>query len=106
EDRAGYEAALTKMGVPVDTFDSFEPWYAAVGLSTLPLMRDGFASENGVEELLDARAKAAGRPHQGLETAEYQLSLFDSLPEPVQRRYLSEVIEQLPTMKTQLLTMI
>lgn len=105
-DRAAYEAALTAMGVPIDAFDIFEPWYAAIGLSTLPLVRDDFAGKNGVEELLDARAKAAGRPHQGLETAEYQLGLFDSLPEPVQRRYLSEVIEQLPTMKTQLMAMI
>lgn len=106
QDRTSYEAVLGQQGLPPDAFDRFEPWYAAVGLSTLPLLRDGFASANGVEQALDARAKTLGLPHSALETAEYQLGLFDSLPPATQRTYLAEVIRNLPTMKAQLLGMV
>ncbi|MCB2078208.1 MAG: TraB/GumN family protein [Novosphingobium sp.] len=105
-ERADYEAALTSLGLPLAVFDAFEPWYAAVGLSTLPLMRDGFVREHGVEEALDSRAKELGHAHAGLETSEYQLGLFDELPLDVQKRYLSEVVENLPTLKEDLHKMI
>jgi len=102
EDRAGYEAALAGLGLPLDAFDAFEPWYAAIGLATLPLARDGFATRYGVEETLDARAQALRQRHVALETAEYQLGLFDALPPDAQERYLNQVVAQLPTIKTQL----
>ncbi len=106
EDRAAYEAALGQFNIPPVLFDRFEPWYAAVALSTLPLMQEGFNAENGVETRLDARAKQREIPHEGLETPEYQLGLFDGLPMDVQQTYLSEVVDQLPTIKTELKDMV
>ena len=41
-------------------------------------------------------------PHSALETADYQLGLFDSLPQATQLRYLNEVVEDLPTAKNEL----
>jgi hypothetical protein len=102
EDLGDYEAALKTLGIPAPVFDTFEPWYAAVGLSTLPLLQDGFARENGVEQALDARAVERGMPHSGLETAEFQLDLFDRLPMDVQKRYLAEVVDNMPTIKDDL----
>lgn len=95
--RTAFEAALATHGLPAAMLDRFKPWYAAIVLSTLPVLRQGYASENGVEELLDARAKAGKRPHSALETPEFQLGLFDSLPPAVQLRYLNEVVADLPT---------
>lgn len=106
EERSSYENALSALGVPLSAFDRFEPWYASVGLSTLPLMREGFSGENGVEEFLQARANQRSVPQEGLETAEYQLSLFDTLPLQVQKNYLAEIISELPNIKTQLKAMI
>jgi uncharacterized protein YbaP (TraB family) len=106
KERADYEAALTSLGVPLNKFDSFDPWYASVGLSTLPLMQEGFASENGVEEFLHARATQRGLDQEGLETPEFQLSMFDSLPLQVQKNYLFEIISDLPTIRTELKSMI
>jgi uncharacterized protein len=97
QQRAAFEATLTTQGLPAAAFDRFKPWYAAVALSTLPILRQGHASENGVEQMLDARAKASKRPHSALETPEFQLGLFDSLPQEVQLRYLNEVVADLPT---------
>lgn len=94
--RTAYEATLRMNGLPPGAFDRFKPWYAAMVLSTLPVLREGYAPENGVEAMLGSRAKAAKRPHAALETAEYQLGLFDSLPQTVQLRYLNEVVTDLP----------
>jgi len=104
--RSKYDLALTTYGIPVTTLDRFKPWYAAVFLSALPILRDGYAAQNGVEELLDSRAKAARRPHSGLETAEFQLGLFDSLPPATQLRYLNEVVADLPKAKDDLGAMV
>ena len=106
EQRAKFDAVLTGYGIPLTALDRFKPWYAAVFLSALPVLRDGYATQNGVEELLDARAKAAGRPHLALETAEYQLGLFDSLSPETQLRYLNEVVADLPSARNELTAMV
>lgn len=98
-ERAKLEATLTGFKLPVDSFDSYKPWYAAVVLATVPLLRDGFAIGNGVENTLAEQNKASGRPRLALETVDYQLALFDGLPLSVQRRYLGEVIDALPTLR-------
>lgn len=106
EERTAYEAALTGFGVPAATFDRFEPWYAAIGLSTLPLLREGFKNDHGVERILEIHATERQMAHHGLETPEYQLGLFDSLPLDVQKRYLAEIVRQLPDIGTTLNAMV
>ena len=94
--RKTYEATLTALELPVSAFDANDPWYAAVALSTLPIMKQGYGVVNGAEAQLTARAKARGMRQVGLETAEQQLGLFDSLPAETQVTYLSEVLESFP----------
>lgn len=102
--RVEYEAALTSLRFPVSAFDAHDPWYAAVALSTLPLMKEGFGTMNGAETLLIANA--TGKPHIGLETAESQLTLFDSLPRQTQIKYLGEVIKGLPDVRKDVFAMV
>ena len=104
KSRAQYEAALTSLGLPASAFDANDPWYAAVALSTLPLMKQGFGVMNGAETLLVARAQ--GKQHIGLETAEAQLGLFDSLPQQTQVSYLTEVLESLPKLQDEIAGMV
>ena len=104
--RRAFEATLQTNGLPSAIFDRFKPWYAAMVLSTLPVLREGYNPENGVEALLDARAKAAKQPHSALESAEYQLGLFDSLPHATQLRYLNEVVADLPKASDEIAQMI
>ncbi len=106
QERAKFEAAMRRYQLPIDSFDRFKPWYAAVVLATLPLLRDGFAVADGVESTLAERVKARGKPRVGLETLDYQLALFDSLPLATQRRYLSEVIDALPTLRQDVAKMV
>lgn len=106
EDRAKFELAMTGFGLPVEMFDGFEPWYAAVALTALPLAREGYTAQNGVEETIAAAALKQGKPRTGLETAQFQLAMFASLPLDVQTRYLHEVLDGLPTLDKELQDMI
>jgi uncharacterized protein len=99
EERAAYEAVLKAIGAPPSRFDIFEPWYASVALSLFAMMQEGFSGEHGVEKLLEARARERGIPHAGLETADFQLAMFDTLPPEVQKTYLAEVVSELPQLK-------
>ncbi len=89
EDRAAYEATMTKLNLPVGAFDPLDPWFASVNLSLIPLMRKGYATDQGVEDELLAQARARAIKITGLETPEQQLGFFDNLPEDVQIRFLN-----------------
>lgn len=106
DEKARFEQAMTGLGLPPATFDSYKPWYAAVAMATLPLIRDGYDPSYGVEAELAARNKALGRPRIGLETLDFQLGLFDQFTPEVQKQYLFEVIDALPELSSQIDTMV
>lgn len=101
EQRATYEGALTKLGLPVEAFDRFEPWYAAMMLSLLPVMKEGYSPETGVEKVLAGHA-SEGIARGALETIEFQLELFDSLPLESQIRFLVETADAVDEIKPML----
>lgn len=96
EQRARLETALKSLDLPPGMMDRFEPWYAAIALATLPIQRSGYVAGHGVEAVLAARARDLGTPRGALETPEYQLGLFDEMPDEVQKRYLMEIVTALP----------
>ena len=68
--------------------DRFQPWFAAITLVQLQLMKLGFDPESGVERRLTRRATGDSKPIQGLETAREQLEIMARLPEKQQREFL------------------
>jgi uncharacterized protein YbaP (TraB family) len=95
-NRPALGKALTDLGLPATAFDAMEPWYAATNLSLLPLMRKGYDVSNGPEQSISKAAAAQGKPVIGLETAEEQLNIFDSLSMPAQVAFLTNTIDELP----------
>jgi uncharacterized protein YbaP (TraB family) len=89
-DRAVYEAAMGKLGIPAPAFDPLEPWAAGITLSVVAMQKSGFDRNSGVEKQLTAAAKVSNKPIAGLETMEFQLGLFDTLPEAEQITFLVE----------------
>lgn len=89
-DRATYEAAMGKIGMPAAALDPLEPWAAAVTLSVIAIQKQGFDVNSGVEKQLSAAAKAANKPIEGVETMEYQLGVFDNIAEAEQIKFLTE----------------
>lgn len=89
-DRAVYETAVGKLGLPAAALDPFEPWAAAVTLSLVAMQKSGFDPNSGVEKQLTAAAKGSNKPIAGLETMEFQFGVFDTLPETEQITFLVE----------------
>lgn len=94
-DRAVYEAAMGKLGIPAPAFDPFDPWAAAVTLSLVAMQKSGFDPNSGVEKQLTTAAKVSNKPIAGLETMEFQLGLFDTLPEAEQITFLVETAKMI-----------
>jgi uncharacterized protein YbaP (TraB family) len=87
-DRAIYEAAITKIGLPAQALDPLDPWAAAVTMSILAIQKLGYDVNSGVEKQLTAAATNAKKPVGGVETMEFQLGVFDIMPEEEQIRFL------------------
>lgn len=92
EQRATVEAALAKLGMPAAALDKVEPWFAAITLATIPMLKAGYSSEAGVENAVEAQVGARVK-RDALETVEEQLKLFDEMPPAVQTAYLVSVAE-------------
>ena len=95
ELRAAYDAAMAKLGLPPETFDRVDPWFAAVTLSLVPVTRAGYQKASGVEQGIAAAAAEKGKPVIGLETVAEQLGLFDALSESAQLAFLEATIKEL-----------
>lgn len=94
-----YDAALTGLGLPTTAFDANDAWFDALMLTLIPLKTAGYSTETGIDQQVATRAKARNLTNEAFETVEYQIGLFDKLPEPTQRTYLGEVLEALPSVK-------
>ncbi len=95
-DRVAYEKAMAGLGIPAAAFDQFEPWFAAVNLGLIPVLKLGYDPNSGAEKVLLAAAKQSGKRVAGFETLEQQLGYFDSMPERLQVKYLGETVKDLP----------
>jgi uncharacterized protein YbaP (TraB family) len=94
-DRAVYDAAMGKLGIPAPSFDPFEPWAAGIAMSLMAMQKYGFDPNSGVEKQLTAAAKVSNKPIAGLETTEFQLGIFDTLPEAEQIAFLVETAKMI-----------
>lgn len=91
-DRAAYEALLARLGMPAAALDPVEPWMAALTLATMPYIKAGYDPAEGVEKSLEKHVAGRGVAISGLETIDYQLGLFDTLPREIQLHYLAETV--------------
>jgi uncharacterized protein YbaP (TraB family) len=95
-DRTRLERAAEDAEVPggVATLQAMRPWLAAVTLAVAPLVRAGMDPAAGVDKTLRARMEKAGKPVEGLETAEQQLRMLADMPEPLQLSFLSQSLDE------------
>jgi len=84
------EAALESVGLPLDAVNAMEPWMTAANLGVMKLQADGYDPNSGVDNVLDAEAKLAGKSFGFLERAKDQADAFDLLDEDVQIDFLYE----------------
>ncbi|MDR7114943.1 TraB/GumN family protein [Caulobacter sp. BE254] len=87
ESYAKLQAAAQGMGFPPQALEPMRPWLAALTVSLTPMLKAGYDPESGVEKLLTAQAKAAGKPIAAFETMEQQVRFFADMT-PVQEAQL------------------
>lgn len=86
---------LGGLGLPIEPLQRFKPWMLALTLEGLEWQRAGFDAELGLDKHFYDRAHTDGKPIQGLETAEYQISRFDGMSFEQQDRMLAETLKGL-----------
>ena len=100
EQTTQYTAALAKLGAPPEAFDPLKPWLAALTFTIVPLMQSGYDPNSGVEKVL--LAKVGDKPKGALETAEFQLGIFDSMPQDAQVTFMMEAATEMDKAKPML----
>jgi uncharacterized protein len=85
----------TRLGLPMEMVGQFAPWVLGLQLMDLEYAKDGFDMESGVEQQLEHRAQADGKPTGGLETLEEQLGFFEALTPDQQAKFLDLVLNDL-----------
>jgi uncharacterized protein YbaP (TraB family) len=87
--------ALRRSGTPFESIARMKPWMVANLLLVQEMARQGFPSEQGIELHFLSLAEKQKKTVQELETADYQLSLFDSMNDAEQEEYLVENLTEL-----------
>ena len=90
-----FAKVLGEMGAPPAAFDKFKPFFAALTVIMAGAQKIGMTGEQGAEAILTKAAKDAKKPISGLETADYQMSLFAGLSEEDQIKMLEETLSEL-----------
>ncbi|NNC77474.1 MAG: TraB/GumN family protein [Woeseiaceae bacterium] len=86
--------AAADLDIPFDMLQKTEPWFAAVTIEQLVLMRLGFNPMYGVEMHMTMKATQDGKSIEGLETIDEQLSFLDGLSHEAQIDLLLQTLAE------------
>jgi uncharacterized protein YbaP (TraB family) len=84
-----------RIGLSVDQFKSFRPWFVSMTLTTLHIMLMGYNPYLGIDQHFYDQAKADGKDIGALEAPEYQIGLLTSFSELDQEALLRETLLEL-----------
>lgn len=87
------------LDVPEIVIARLEPWAAAMVLTQFALQKSGFDPQLGIDMQIVERARADGKPVEGLETVIDQLSIFDARSMEEQTRFLIESVDDMSTLE-------
>lgn len=90
---AQLEPALKKTGLTSESVMQMKPWMVADVMMMVELARDGYDPKQGIEEYLLRIATQQKKQMVGLETADFQFSLFNRLTDEEQSEFLKEVLD-------------
>ncbi|MCE9520789.1 MAG: TraB/GumN family protein [Verrucomicrobia bacterium] len=88
-----------KNDYPMSAITRYRPWFLSLTIAAIEYQALGAESGRGLDTWFEKRATADGKPGAGLETVEYQLTLFASLPDKIQEQLLLQTLSEAETMK-------
>lgn len=92
-------AHLTSRGLPTLLFEQMKPGLLSINLSSMEAMRMGARADLGLEVKYHQKSLKDGKPSSGLETVEFQVTLFDKLNDREQDRMLRATLEKIDDMQ-------
>ena len=100
-------ALLTKhvadAGIPIEPLKLLKPWMVAQMIEVMRWQKAGFDPELGLDKHFYDLAQSSGKKVQGLETLEFQVSLFDGMTMPEQDHLLAETLKEIDTEQANML---
>jgi uncharacterized protein YbaP (TraB family) len=94
-------AEAERLGVPMEAADMLEPWALGLQLLEMQYMKLGFDPQQGVEQQLQHKAQADGKPISGLETMDEQLGVLQGMSYPDQARFLDMIVTEMHDVETE-----
>jgi uncharacterized protein len=85
------------LGMPLEALKQFKPWMLAMTVEAMEWQKAGFDAELGLDKHFFDRAQVENKPIQGLETTDFQISLFDGMSMDQQDRFLAETLKGVAT---------
>jgi uncharacterized protein len=79
--------------LPIEALMQFKPWFLAMTLEALEWQAAGFDASLGLDKHFFDRAQVDGKATQGLETTDFQISLFDGMTKDQQDRFLADTLK-------------
>ncbi len=89
------EKKITEFGLPLEAFARFKPWFVAIQLEIVQLLRLGFSPQYGIDVHFFDRAKSAGKEVGFLESTEFQIGLLGSMDKQDQNAFLNQTLKEL-----------
>ena len=84
-----------RLGLPPELLQQLQPWVIGMQLLEMQYQQLGFEADQGVEQQLDHRAQADGKPVSGLETVAEQLGLLGAMSDDDQTRFLDMIVAEM-----------
>ncbi|MCP4598940.1 MAG: TraB/GumN family protein [Proteobacteria bacterium] len=81
---------LDKYNVPVESVIRFKPWFAALTIVTLRIVENGYSPAYGIDQHF---IEKDDKEIIELESADYQLALFDELPKELEELLILDAME-------------
>lgn len=95
EMRSSLKKKMTDLGMPMEHFGRFRPWFMAVTLTALELQRLGFSPEYGIDVHFYGRADSDQKEIGYLEPVDFQLDLLGKMNEQDQNAFLGQTLKDL-----------
>lgn len=95
-----------ELGIDLKLIERFEPWFLSVTLLDQGMRKLGFQAERGIEQHVLGQAQRTNKEIVGLETLEFQIGIFDSLPPAQQQAMLQQTLAELDEAETALSDMV
>lgn len=92
DELESFKAAVAHTGMPFEYVDAMRPWLAALAISEAAMLRGGYESAMGADNVLTATARRWGKPVRGLESLDQHFGILSGMSEEAQLAFLRQTL--------------